>query len=161
KGGSSLTALLCVVGGWTLWRSHRRSLVALCLGPLGLGLLAAELHRYPFGGSCRLCPYPAPRGCLLRGGGAALPVERWGRAPAGRGLRVHLLCGLLAFVGLGGALRDVVRPYRSQGDLWTRRVVQEVFAHAGPKDQVVVLNTPEQLKTSFQWLLERPGARVA
>jgi hypothetical protein len=161
KGGSSLTALLCLVGGWTLWRSRRRSLVALCVGPLGLGFLAAELHRYPFGGSCRLCQHLAPGVCLLGGAGAAVLLERWGRAPGGRGLRVHLLCGLLAVVGLGGALRDVIRPYRSQGDLWTRRVVQEVFAHAGPKDQVVVLNTPEQLKTSFQWLLDRPRSNVA
>jgi hypothetical protein len=161
KGGSSLTFLLCAVGAWGLWRARRRSLLALCLGPLGLGFLAAVLHRYPFGGSCRLCQYLAPGVCLLGGSGAAVLLERWRRPPVGRGLWVHILCGLLVLVGLGGALHDVVRPYRSQGDLWTRRVVREVFAHAGPKDQVVVLNTPEQLKTSFQWLLQQPGSGVA
>jgi len=36
------------------WIARRYALLVLCLGPFGLNLLAAVLHRYPYGASCRL-----------------------------------------------------------------------------------------------------------
>jgi hypothetical protein len=65
--GQALT-LFAAVGAWAAWRAGRgQDLVALA-GPLGLALLAAWLHGYPYGGS-RLEVFAAPGLAVLIAGG--------------------------------------------------------------------------------------------
>src|SRR5262249_42665005 len=60
SGGSTLTALLCLVGVGQIARSRQWSLLGICLVPFGLTMLAAALHRYPYGGSARYEQHLAP-----------------------------------------------------------------------------------------------------
>ena len=70
--GSSITLLLVLVGGWTLWngRGRRRRLLSLCLLVPAFGLLAAFLGLYPYGRTARTMLYAAPPIILLEGIGA-------------------------------------------------------------------------------------------
>ena len=81
-GLSTVTFLLFTFGVWTWWKGGRRSLLVLWLAPFALNLLAAVLHRYPYGASCRLCQHLAPAVCLLAGTGIAALVERFVQSEA-------------------------------------------------------------------------------
>jgi 4-amino-4-deoxy-L-arabinose transferase-like glycosyltransferase len=161
NGASIVTLLLVLVGVRHCWRSGRRPLVMLCGMPFVLNFVAAVLRRYPYGGCCRISQHLAPAICVLAGTGLAAVIEHAARTPTARRRWLLAVFGGLALVGVGGLARDLVKPYRSQGDLWTRRLVQEVLAHAGPSDQVVVLNSPREVKALFCWLLMQHGPRVA
>jgi hypothetical protein len=161
NGGSVLTFLLCVVGGVWQWRhGGDRRLLALWLTPFGLGIVAAFLGKYPYGACCRLSQHVAPAVCLLAGAGLAALLER---ARAGRAAAAPLCvaCGALAVCGLGGMAADAVRPYRDRDALWVRGVADELKAHVGPADVVVVLEPQEQVWSLVRWYLpQRLGDRV-
>ena len=64
--GSTLTTILVVAGCIRMARRRaRRPLLFLLLGPLPVALVAAALHRYPYGTSARVMLYMAPAFCLL------------------------------------------------------------------------------------------------
>ncbi len=68
--GSTLTTILIVAGCIRMWRHRvRRPLLLLLLSPLPVAMLAAALHRYPYGTSTRVMLYMAPAFCLLIGEG--------------------------------------------------------------------------------------------
>jgi hypothetical protein len=159
-GGSALTTILCLVGAWHFWTSGRRALLVLCLAPFGLGLLAAGLHRYPYGASCRLCQHLAPAICLSAGMGAAVLLERL-RSAKLRRRWILGVCTLLLLVGICGLVRDIVHPYRTLEALWTRQVMQAVATEARSGALVVVLNKPEEMDSLFRWYLEQFGDRVS
>ncbi len=77
EGGlSSLTLLLFAVGALMLWLERRRTVLLACLGPFAMGLAAAAIRRYPYGGvadgsPARVMQYLVPSICLLTGIGAA------------------------------------------------------------------------------------------
>ncbi len=48
---SSLTTVLCLAGVWSWWRSGNRHLLSLIALPFLLSMLAAIIHKYPYGGS--------------------------------------------------------------------------------------------------------------
>jgi hypothetical protein len=102
-------APLAAVGAVAWWRSGRRALAALLLGPPALALLAACLYRYPFGAS-RLEVFAAPALALLSAAGlaptAAALRPRWREAPAG-------LAALLATAPLLG-LASAAAPWDRQ-----------------------------------------------
>jgi hypothetical protein len=152
-GGSIVTAFLFVCGVAQLWQTRQRTLLVLCLGPFGLGLLAAALHKYPYGASCRLSQHVAPAVCLLAGAGAAALIERIQLVALRQRWQMGV-CLLLAGIGLAGMLRDLVHPYRGDGDLWNRRVAREVLDHAGPNDQIVFLNQ-EKTDPVYWWNFAR------
>ena len=70
-GGSVVTFLLVVAGAWALYRQDRKAILAMLLAPFALGLLAAVLGKYPYGGTARTMQYVAPSICLLMGLGMA------------------------------------------------------------------------------------------
>ena len=77
---SSLTTLLCLIGGWSWWRGGNRQILGLLLWPCALSIFAGVLHKYPYGGSARLDQHLAPAICLLMANGltavrAALVVK--------------------------------------------------------------------------------------
>jgi hypothetical protein len=158
-GGSVLTTFLFLVGVWHFWTAGRRDLLVLCLAPFGLGLLAAVLHRYPYGASCRLCQHLAPAICLSAGMGAAVLLERL-RSAAARRRWIIGVATLLLFVGVCGMVRDVVHPYRTLEALWTRQVMQAVAAEVRSGAPIVVLNKREDMDSLFRWYLEQYGDRV-
>ena len=65
-GGSAATLLGVAVGGLALFRRGRKQELVVLLAPFGLGLIAAGLGRYPYGGAARIMQYvgrldlPAP-----------------------------------------------------------------------------------------------------
>jgi hypothetical protein len=77
--------LLSCLGGWILWKQGPPSVVALLLGPWLLLVVAANMHRYPYGGS-RVTVFTAPALFVLAG--VAIPSAwswlklRWRWAPA-------------------------------------------------------------------------------
>jgi 4-amino-4-deoxy-L-arabinose transferase-like glycosyltransferase len=159
-GGSTLTTLLCLMGIWHFWRTRRRALLVLCTAPFALGLIAAALHRYPYGASCRLCQHVAPAVCLSAGMGAAVLLERL-RSAAVRRRWILGVCTLLVLVGAGGMVRDVIQPYRNLETLWTQHVMRAFGAEAHSGAPIVVLNKPEELDGLFRWYLELYGERVS
>jgi hypothetical protein len=134
-------------------------LLVLCLVPFALNLIASLLHRYPYGGCCRLSQHLAPAVCLLAGAGVATGVTRV--VSARRRERVLLgVCGLFALVGLVSIVHGAWKPYREEQDNWARRVAMEVARQAQPGDQIVVRNQPNGLRAVERWYLRAQGDRV-
>jgi hypothetical protein len=159
-GGSIVTTLLFLVGIRHFWTSRRMALLMLCLAPFGLGLLAAVLHRYPYGASCRLSQHLAPAICLSAGMGAAVLLERL-RSAKHRRRWILGVSMALVFVGVGGIIRDLVHPYRTLEALWTRQVMQTLAAEMRSDAPIVVLNKREEMDALFRWYLEQYGDRVS
>ncbi|MFM8289215.1 MAG: hypothetical protein ACKOGA_21195 [Planctomycetaceae bacterium] len=115
NGGSTLTALGCLLGVWVLWRQRQHWLLVWCAAGFGLTLLAASLHRYPYGGHARLGQHLAPAVMLALAAGVGRLIEArptglarqqaWQLAVAG--------CLLLA---VGTPVRDLVQPSKSADD---------------------------------------------
>ena len=108
---------------WEFWASGAdatRTLLALLMSPCLMGLVAAGLGQYPYGGAPRLTQYLAPSICLLAGVGASVVVAR---LSPGIRRRQALALGivLLAAIGVFLAVRDLCEPYRVRGDLETRQ----------------------------------------
>jgi 4-amino-4-deoxy-L-arabinose transferase-like glycosyltransferase len=161
SGGSTLTALLCLAGivGW--WRRRQWAVLVLCLAPFALTLIAAMLHRYPYGGSARYEQHLAPVICLLAGSGAAWLIEWLTRAAPARQLGTVGALVLLATVGLVGLGRDLFKPYKTEGDQTVRQVLRDIVAQAGPEDQVVVMDPVTYMAPPMEWYLRRLGKRIA
>ncbi len=116
RGASTATFVLCLVGLAAMVRARRMTLLAFCLTPAVLNMVAALLGRYPYGGHVKFSQFLAPAICLLLGaGGAVLLGMRHGRtAPVRRALAGGLaFCALIA---LGTIARDFSTPYKSRTD---------------------------------------------
>ncbi|MFO0949749.1 MAG: hypothetical protein U0835_01075 [Isosphaeraceae bacterium] len=123
RGASTLTFLAFACGAVVLWRGGRRVPTLLLLLPFALAMLAAALHRYPYGVSARTSQYAAPMICLLTGLGLAKGLS-W--LPQGllRGRGVHALAAGLAVVGLLRLGLDLSRPYKTPTDQRVRAFAQ-------------------------------------
>ncbi len=153
--GLSLPQFLLFAGGlvW-LWRTGQRSLVLICAGPFVLGLLAAFLHRYPYGGCCRLSQHVAPIICLAAGAGLAALIGRLRTVTQQQGA-MNLAGSLFVVVGVICLLIDVLYPYRGDCDVWARGIIRHVVRQCGPNDHIVVLNNEAQVDVVFRWELAR------
>jgi len=123
-------AFVAVVGAVDLWRTGQRGLVLLLVVPVGLALLAACLHSYPYGGT-RVMVYAAPALILLIAAGVP-PLLAWLRARTswvGAGALTVLL-----LLPLHVAIKRVIVP-------WERAdcggAAEYVLAHRQPTDGVV------------------------
>lgn len=112
RGGSTATTVLFLIGALTLWRRGPRPLLGLLLAPFALGLLAAFLGRYPYGGSTRTMQYVAPSIVLLAGLGGATLIGRARRQPAA----LAVAASVLLLIGLGTITGDILRPYKFPED---------------------------------------------
>ena len=153
--GASAATLLCVImGGVALYRRHQKTTLALLISPLGLGLIAAFLGRYPYGGAPRIMQYAAPSICLLTGLGLALLLAHSDEVR----VRKRALLGVLAtlsLLGLGLLARDVARPYRVADDLRTREFARWFWTEKSRDGELVCLKT--DLGLSFHTRLWRVG----
>lgn len=113
KNGASTLNLLCfVAGAILLWRVRRRTLLLACLGPFLLAFVAAAMQRYPYGGSTRLMLYLAPAICLVAGLGATW-ILTWGKQAWFRRAGAVLAVAVLAAIGAGQGVADLVVPYKT------------------------------------------------
>ncbi len=152
NGASAISFALCVLGIAALWRQRNHALLALCLLPFGLTLLAAILGRYPYGGSARVAQHLAAPICLLLGVGAAAVLgrlrsvelqERWGFA----------VCVLLAGFGVAGLAYDWAKPYKTLHDWEVRKLARELGEQVRPGGNVLLCNHPSDVAAEMQWYL--------
>lgn len=110
-GASVLTTGLVVAAILAYFKRGSRTVLALLLGPFALGLVAAALRRYPYGGTARTMQYVAPAINLLAGLGAAVLLARLRRPVVSIRSRRYLL-GALVAIGVGSLVWDVTHPYK-------------------------------------------------
>ena len=154
RGASVLTAILVAAGLPWLFRGPRAAgmrptgraswfLPALLLGPFAVHLVAAALHRYPYGGHVKFSMHLGPAICLLAGAGGAALSAGVARLTTARPrfeprLAAVLLCGVAA-VALGGIARDVAAPHKNPADARQRSFARWFFRDAaleGPVELV-------------------------
>jgi hypothetical protein len=143
--GSLATTLLVIVGAVVLWRRGRMDLVLLLLLSLPLMLVAAALHRYPYGGSARTTQHLAGPICLLAGAGLVAVLRLVGRRRAPTAARV--VTGLLLAMAIVGIASDVRKPYKNIEDRDVRDLVRAMARDSGPNDVWIV----------FGAFADRPG----
>lgn len=123
NGASVLTFIAFVVACVVFWRRGRSMVLALCLAPFGLGLVAAALHRYPYGMNARTMQYLAPAICLYAGLGSAALIARIRPSDTRRNVQRGFL-GLLVVLALGRMAFDISYPYRALEDQRHREFAQ-------------------------------------
>jgi hypothetical protein len=148
----SLSLLLAVLGAAGLWTSGRRSLLLACAAPFALSLLAAALHKYPYGGSPRLAQHLAPMACVLIGTGAATALS-WRRSPVARARAILAACTVLAVLGISGMVRDVWRPTKAQHELAIRSLVAEFRNIRAEHEPVLLCNRFGEAPIVAEWYL--------
>src|SRR5262249_25201723 len=111
NGASTLTTVLVATAVAAYLRRGSKTVLALLLAPFALGLIAAYLGRYPYGGGAPTVQYVAPAIILMAGLGGAALLARLKRP----GWREHspqwVLLGMVV-VGLGMMAWDVTHPYK-------------------------------------------------
>jgi hypothetical protein len=121
--GSMGTTLLCAAAVAVLVRKGRFRLLVLCAAPFALNLLAAALHRYPYGGHMRLAMHLAPLVSLLAGTGAATILQGFpSKRPRGEPLTraVAAVLGLLVMLAVLSTTRDFCLPGKEQQEIRKR-----------------------------------------
>jgi hypothetical protein len=149
-GGSAATSLVFLIGVVVLTRRGRGAMVVCLLAPFVLCLLAAFLHRYPYGSEARLMQFVAPSICLLSGLGAAL-VLAWFRPPE---LRQWLLwAGMLGLVSCGIVPQVVssLFPYRMLYDHQSREFARWFWARQGENAELVCFNLDGGIDQRGTW----------
>lgn len=158
-GGSTLVFLLCLVGIRQLWRDRRYPLLTAAVVPFVLTLIAAAVHRYPYGGSARVAQHLAPAICLLAGAGLAALID-WLPSLPFRRRATWLMCGCLALFGICGLVRDLRKPYKTDGDRLVRQVIGDLLRRPTGDDQIVVMDPIARIGPTFEWYLRQPAGRV-
>ncbi|MGO9470632.1 MAG: hypothetical protein ACLQIB_01155 [Isosphaeraceae bacterium] len=130
RNGASTATFLCLIAGIAvLWRHGRRTPLWLLLSPFAMGLLAAILGQYPYGGATRITIYQAPSICILSGLGIAALIRRL--APARQRRYLVFSVGALAALGAFWAGRDLLQPYRTREDQVTRQFARWFWTEYG------------------------------
>ncbi|MCA9242547.1 MAG: hypothetical protein KDA32_01230 [Phycisphaerales bacterium] len=174
SGGSSLTLLLVIIGAVSLWRSGRRDLLLLLLGPLLFALAAAAMEKYPYGGTVRTMIFMGPAFCLLAGLGVYVAIWRlpwsafWellGR-PA-RPLRnehnteIRIAALILGFIGVGSIVNDLRSPFKTSADQEVRDTMREFAEKWRPGDRTIVYMALDPEKSPPTMRAEYPAAEGA
>ena len=159
---STATFLLVIAGVLTLVRRSRssRQTSIMLLSIPGLALIAAALKKYPYGGSVRTTLYLAPVICVfaavgLRGLIAASNRPRKFR----RGLLITVF--LLMAVQIGGIVRDVLHPFKTEGDRKNRLLINRLIQQTDPQGDVWVLGNSVVGWPDRPGTLPGPGLTVA
>jgi hypothetical protein len=144
SGASSLSLVACVAGAVVLNRSGRSAVVAILLGPLLLGMVAAGLRLYPYGGpaphgsAARIMQYAAPGLCLLIGLGFSRGLE-WVRGRVGSDRPIRLACLGLLVVGVCPLVEGFRHPYRAYQAEAARRFARGFWSEVGRGAEVACL----------------------
>ncbi|HLJ11613.1 MAG TPA: glycosyltransferase family 39 protein [Planctomycetaceae bacterium] len=142
-GGSTLTSICFGMALLAQFRAARREMALAIVGCFASSLIAAALHRYPYGAHARLSQYLAPAICLLTGSGAALLLARlrcsWQK------IAVRAAIAACIAIGLATVVRDWVKPYSSRVDRQHRDFARR-FWNDAPGVMTVCLSTDLHLK---------------
>jgi len=141
---SVVTFLLVVAGSVQLWKTGRRDLLLLLLGPLALTFVAAALHLYPYGGSARIAQYLAPAFCLLAGLGAFATMRHFQAGPR-LAVALRLIGVFFAVIIVVGIVRDVIHPYKSVREKGSHEAVLAVARQTRPGDRWIIFNAREEV----------------
>ena len=155
NGGSTLTLIAFLAGCVVWWRSGRHALLTMMLVPFMLNLLTSIVHKYPYGGCCRLSQHLAPAICLLVGIGLAALIERLTIDASQRLSHARLWLGVFALFAAGTLLHQTYKPYRDPDALWNRGIALELARVLRPCDQVVMLGQPVEAGSVPSWYLSR------
>ncbi len=140
RGGSAATLVCAVAGFLALGRSGRRATAGVLLAPFGLGLTAAFLGKYPYGGEARIAQYLAPSICLSAGLGMAVLSARLRRP--GRPARVPpILMGAMIVLGTALIVRDLAMPYRIHKDVTAREFARRFWTEQARDADLVCART--------------------
>ena len=96
---------------------------------------------------------------VFAGTGAATLLGRLCPAGVRRQRGRLLLLSLLIAVGAAGLLRDVRKPYKTEGDERARQFVRSVLERA-EGEPIVLLDAPPRLYPSLEWYLRLEGREV-
>lgn len=127
-----------VVGLLTLFRNAQKRVVLYFLGPLGLTLAAAFLHRYPFmghAGGNRLMLFSAPLLYLVVGVGV-MAVVAWVWRQQRSWLKLVLLAGLLIWVDPVQVWQENLHPQANREEI--QSLVKYLETHRQKGDVVYV-----------------------
>ena len=140
--GSSFTTIACLIGAVSLLVRRRGNILLLLVAPALPGLIAAVLHRYPYGGSVRVSIYLGPIICLLAVGrdsrGARLSATD--QVPRSCSRCIWGVYGQLHCFWSGAC--DVIRPYKTPLDQGIRRAMRVVIDQVVPGEAVAIINPP-------------------
>ena len=139
NGGSLLTALCFAIALWGAFRRPRREVAITIAAWFGISLLAAALHRYPYGGHARLSQYLAPAICLLTGSGAAFLLAKLRRIEW-QMAAVRMVLIVCVIIGASTLIRDVFKPYKDRSDRDHREFARK-FWKSAPDARTVCLMT--------------------
>lgn len=141
RGASLFTAILAAIGLWQLFKKRDLFWGVLLLGPLALNLVAAAMHRYPYGEHIKFSMYAGPTICLLAGWGAAAWNAHTARKRPRLASRAAMITlGLLVLVATGSMARDVLHPYKTRSDERARAFAQWFWFNAQAEGDVRVID---------------------
>jgi hypothetical protein len=159
KNFASLGTFLLVICGVVTLRRRNPRLTTMLLAPAALGLLAACLRKYPYGGTARTMLYLAPAICLFAGAGGWAAIVRFLSAPVRRKAYSLAMLGCLALIA-ARLLVEVVFPYKQYGDWVARDAVRRWAAEAQPNDVWVIANAAALPDQSLEGILGGNTAAV-
>ncbi|QEH34683.1 hypothetical protein OJF2_32240 [Aquisphaera giovannonii] len=154
-GSSTLTTCLVLAAVVAYLRRGPGRVLALLLAPFALGLAAAAMGRYPYGGSARTMQYVAPSIILMAGLGAAallarLPRPSWRE----RSPRWALLAMLIG--GLGQMAWDLAYPCKDVFFLESRALARRFWAEESEGAEVACARTDLRLPLDpLRWEADR------
>lgn len=145
-GASTVSFLIAACGVATLLRQRRKLVLALCVAPAALNMVAALMGRFPYGGHVKFSQYLAPAICLLLGaGGAALLANRRSSEQTRRRAYVTALA-VLSSIALGTIARDFCLPYKSATDRRYRDFARWFWFSMESSGEVACLKTDLNLE---------------
>src|SRR5207245_3338772 len=65
------------------------------------------------------------------------------------------------FLGAGGLVRDLLKPYKTDDHRLVRQVVGDLLRRSSGDDQVVVMDPIARTGPTFEWYLRQAGDRVS
>jgi hypothetical protein len=143
-GASSLSTGLVAAAIVAFLRRGSKTVLALLLAPFVLGLIAAFLGRYPYGGSARTMQYVAPAIILMAGLGAAVLLARLPR-PEWRERAPRLVLVALFAVGIGMMGWDVAHPYKEPSDRSSRDFARRFWTDESVGAELICARTDLRL----------------
>lgn len=160
NGGSFVTVLLCVAGVRCWIRRGRWDWLVLLTGPVFLGVVAAALHRYPFGTSCRLNQHIAPAVCILAGLGLAAVIGKVCPKSAEFGKWALIVSAIFALLALCGIFVDVLHPYRAEGCEWMQTAMKTMLSEVPAEEPIVICAAPQTMEIVFTWYWTNVKRRI-
>jgi hypothetical protein len=126
RGASSGTLVVVLIAAVVLWRQGQKTILAVMLTPMAMGLTVAALRLYPYGGQARITQYLAPAICLLAGLGVSTVLGWLPRAIA-RAAALRVAAVTLAVAGVFLLVGDFRHPYRAIYDHQVREFARRFW----------------------------------